>query len=395
MIYLDTSATTSMYPEILYIIKQYSVDDYYNPSALYTKALNVAKDIKVAKRKILDILHGNGNIIFTASGTESDNMAMFGSKKFKGCKVLVSSVEHSAIYACAKKLEASGIQVEFVACDAYGIVDIDDFKAKMSSNVALVSIMHACNETGGVNDIEQLVKIAKSVSPKVVFHSDGVQAVGKMPINLSKLGVDLYTFSAHKFHGMKGVGGLFVKKGVNINPIIWGGGQENGLRSATENVSGIISTAVALEKTYKLLDIEKNKKIIQFIADNLATFIPDLIVNTNFECSLSNILSFALKNTRGEVLVHMLEDKGIIIGTGSACSSSKAHSRIPTALGIPREYFDGMIRISIDNCTTFEQAEIFVKEFKSCYEYLSSVIFNKCYWDLIGCKEKKWKKLLL
>ncbi len=149
------------------------------------------------------------------------------------------------------------------------------------------------------------------------------------------------------------------------------------MRSATENVSGIISTAVALEKTYKLLDIEKNKKIIQFIADNLATFIPDLIVNTNFECSLSNILSFALKNTRGEVLVHMLEDKGIIIGTGSACSSSKAHSRIPTALGIPREYFDGMIRISIDNCTTFEQAEIFVKEFKSCYEYLSSVIFNK------------------
>lgn len=244
MIYLDTSATTSMYPEILYIIKQYSVDDYYNPSALYTKALNVAKDIKVAKRKILDILHGNGNIIFTASGTESDNMAMFGSKKFKGCKVLVSSVEHSAIYACAKKLEASGIQVEFVACDAYGIVDIDDFKAKMSSNVALVSIMHACNETGGVNDIEQLVKIAKSVSPKVVFHSDGVQAVGKMPINLSKLGVDLYTFSAHKFHGMKGVGGLFVKKGVNINPIIWGGGQENGLRSATENVSGIILSLI-------------------------------------------------------------------------------------------------------------------------------------------------------
>lgn len=376
MIYLDTSATTAMYPEILDIIKDYAVDNYYNPSAPYTKALNVSKDIKNAKQKILDILHGNGNIVFTASGTEADNMAMFGSKKFKDCKILVSNVEHSAIYACAKKLESNGINVEFVACDRFGIVDIDDFKAKMTKNVALISIMHACNETGGVNDIEKLVKIAKDVSPRVIFHSDGVQAVGKMPINLGKLGVDLYTFSAHKFHGMKGVGGLFVKKGVNINPIIFGGGQENGLRSATENVCGIISTAYALEKTYKQLDIEKNKQIISYVADNLTKFLPNMICNTNFDCSLSNLLSFALKNTRGEVLVHMLEDKGIIIGTGSACASSKAHTRIPTALGIPKEYFDGMIRISIDNCTTFEQAETFVNEFKNCYEYLSSVIGN-------------------
>ena len=372
MIYLDTSATTAMYPEILDIIKKYAVEEYYNPSALYTKALNVAKEIKAAKQKILDILHGNGSIVFTASGTESDNMAMFGSKKFKDCKVLVSEIEHSAIYQSAKKLQAQGVQVEFVKCDCNGIVCENDFSEKLTSNVALVSIMHVSNETGGINDIEKLVSMTKAIAPKAIFHSDGVQAVGKMPINLNKLGVDLYTFSAHKFHGMKGVGGLYIKKGVNINPIIFGGGQENGLRSATENVCGIVSTAYALEKTYKLLDIEKNKKLIDYITQNLTKIVPNCIINTNFDKSLSNILSVSIKDTRGEVLVHMLEDKGIIIGTGSACSASKAHTRVPIALGLSREYFDGMLRISIDNCTTFVDVEIFIKEFEECYKFLNN-----------------------
>lgn len=372
MIYLDTSATTAMYPDIMDIIKKYAVEEYYNPSALYTKALNVAKDIKVAKQKILDILHGNGSIVFTASGTESDNMAMFGSKKFKDCKVLVSEIEHSAIYQSAKKLQAQGVQVEFVKCDCNGIVCENDFKDKLTSNVALVSIMHVSNETGGINDIEKFVSMTKAIAPKAIFHSDGVQAVGKMPINLNKLGVDLYTFSAHKFHGMKGVGGLYIKKGVIINPIIFGGGQENGLRSATENVCGIVSTAYALEKTYKLLDIEKNKKLIDYITQNLTKIVPNCIINTNFDKSLSNILSVSIKDTRGEVLVHMLEDKGIIIGTGSACSASKAHTRVPIALGLSREYFDGMLRISIDNCTTFVDVEIFIKEFEECYKFLNN-----------------------
>lgn len=376
MIYLDTSATTQMYPEILDIIKKYAVDEFYNPSALYTKALNISKDIKSAKQKILDILHGVGNIVFTASGTEADNMAIFGSKRFKDCKILVSCIEHSAVYQCAKKLEGQGVRVEYIACDKYGKVIEEDFRAKLDSNVSLVSIMHACNETGAINDIEKLAKITKEVAPKAIFHSDGVQAVGKMPINLGKLGVDLYTFSAHKFHGMKGVGGLFVKKGVNISPIIFGGGQENGLRSATENVSGIISTAYALTKTYKQLDTQKNKKIISYIADSISNIVPKAVINTNFDCSLSNILSVAIPNTRGEVLLHMLEDKGIIIGTGSACSAQKSHTRVPISLGLSREYFDGMIRISIDNSTTFEDAEKFVIEFKNCFEYLNSVMFG-------------------
>lgn len=377
MIYLDTSATTAMYPEILEIIKKYAVENYYNPSALYSQALTIAKDIKSAKQKILDILHGNGSICFTASGTEADNMAMFGSKKFKGCKIIISQIEHSAIYQCAKKLEEQGIKVEYVACDSFGLVDEQDFKQKLSADVALVSIMHACNETGAVNDIEKLAKLTKAIAPKALFHSDGVQAVSKIPINLTKLGVDLYTFSAHKFHGMKGVGGLFIKKGVNVNPIIFGGGQENGLRSATENVCGIVSTAFALEKTYKQLDIEKNKRLIGYIAENLTKIVPNCIINTNFDKSLSNILSIAIPNTRGEVLVHILEDKGIIIGTGSACSAQKSHTRVPIALGLPKEYFDGMLRISIDNSTTMQEAEIFIKKFEESYRFLSGFMSNK------------------
>lgn len=377
MIYLDNSATTAMCPEILDIIKKYAVDNYYNPSALYTKALDISNDIKQAKQKILDILKGSGNICFTASGTEADNMAMFGVKKFKDCKILLSSIEHSAIYQCAKRLESQGVQVEYVKVDNYGIVDEEDFKSKLSNNVSLVSIMHACNETGGVNDIENLVKLTKKVAPKAIFHSDGVQAVGKMPINLNKLGVDLYTFSAHKFHGMKGVGCLYIKKGVNINPIIFGGGQENGLRSATENVAGIISTAYALEKIYKNLDIQKNTNIIASIKENLVKLIPNCKINTDTGRSLSNILSFAIPNTRGEVLVHLLEDKGIIIGTGSACSAQKAHTRVPIALGLSKEYFDGMIRISISNSTTVEEVQVFLSEFKNSFEYLNGVIAGK------------------
>ncbi len=374
MIYLDNSATTAMYPEIIDIIKEYAVDNFYNPSALYTKSLVVTKDIKRAKQKIIDILHGSGNIIFTASGTEADNMAVFGVKRFKDCKILVSDIEHSAIYQSVKKLQAQGVLVEFVTVDKYGIVDEDDFISKLTDNVALVSIMHACNETGAINDIERLVKLTRQAAPRALFHSDGVQAVGKIPINLTRLGVDMYTFSAHKFHGMKGVGGLYLKKCVQINPLILGGGQEHGLRSATENVSGIISTAYALNKTYRNLNIDKNKQIISYIAENLQKIVPNMILNTNFERSLSNILSFAIKNTRGEVLVHLLEDKGIIIGTGSACSAQKAHTRVPLALGLSKESFDGMLSISIDNSTTMEDAEEFVKEFASCYSYLESVM---------------------
>lgn len=377
MIYFDNCATTATYPEILDIVRKYAVDKFFNPSALYSEALAVSKDIKAAKEGILRLLHGNGSLIFTASGTEADNMALFGSKKFKDCKVLVSNIEHSAVYQCAKKLQSQGVEVEFVACDRFGRVSEQDFAAKLSPNVALVSIMHACNETGAVNDIERLVKLTKQVAPRAVFHSDGVQAVGKMPVNLTKLGVDLYSFSAHKFHGLKGVGCLYIKKGVNINPLILGGGQENGMRSATENVSGIISTAYALDKTLKTLDMDKNKGIILALADGVKQIVHDCIINTDFEHSLSNILSFSVPNTRGEVLVHMLEDKGIIIGTGSACSSSKAHQRVPMALGLPKQYFDGMLRISIDSSTTMEDAKQFLCEFERSYKYLSGVMGQK------------------
>lgn len=372
MIYLDTSATTPMYEEVLDIIKKYGVENYFNPSALYSKALCVKKEIKQAKEKILSLLRGNGDICFTASGTEADNMVMFGSKKFKDCKILVSNVEHSAIYQCAKRLQMQGIDVGFVKTDRFGIVDMDDFVSNLDENVALVSIMHVCNETGGINDIENLCKMTKKVAPKAIFHSDGVQAVGKININLAKLGVDLYSFSAHKFHGMKGVGGLYIKKGVVINPIILGGGQENGLRSATENVGGIISTAFALEKTLKNLDEQKNFQILEYLAKSIQEIQPKVIFNTDLQRSVSNILSFALPNTRAEVLVHMLEDNGYIVGTGSACSSSKATARIPTALGLPKEYFDGVIRVSIDNMTSMQDIENFVCEFKNQYSILNT-----------------------
>lgn len=371
MIYLDTSATTQMYSEVLDIIKKYAVDNYYNPSALYNHALAVKNEIKEAKEDILHLLHGTGNIVFTASGTEADNMAMFGTKKFKDCKVIISSTEHSAIYQSAKRLESQGICVQMAKCNKYGAVDIDDLKSKLDNKVALVSIMHVCNETGAINNIEKIAQLVKEVCPRAIMHSDGVQAVGKINVNLDKLGVDLYSFSAHKFHGMKGVGGLYVRKGVNINPIIFGGGQENGLRSATENVAGIVSTAYSLKRTLKELDISKNQSILEYFRAKLLQIEPKIIINTDFEHSVSNIISFSIPKTRGEVLVHMLEDNGFIIGTGSACSASKGGARIPTELGLPKEYFDGMIRLSIDNATSMQDAENFIQAFEKQYKALN------------------------
>lgn len=375
MIYLDNSATTPMYKELLPVIEKYACENYYNPSALYNKSASVKQDLKLAKGRILKMLGAsNGTLVITASGTEADNMALFGSKKFKDGRVIISAVEHSAIYQSAKKLESQGIKVDFAPVDRYGKVKIDEFEKLLDKDVMLVSIMHVCNETGALNDIEKLVKLTKSKSPRALFHSDGVQAVGKISVNLTKLGVDMYSLSSHKFHGMKGVGALYLRQGVNITPIIFGGGQESGLRSATENVSGIMCMAQALEITLKKLNYSQNKGNIEYLRDKLLSINSNFIINTNISESACSILSFSIPNTRGEVLVHMMEDNGVIIGTGSACSASKGSSRIATELGLDKVYHSGMIRVSISVDTTREELEKFIEVFEKQYNLLKGYI---------------------
>ena len=373
MIYLDNAATTRMYEECLNDFKHYAVDEFYNPSALYNKAFDVVTAIREARRTIANSLHADENeIVFTASGSEADNLAILGGLKRKNKTVIISNVEHSAVYNTATELKNQGYNIVYAPVDRFGRVDIDKFEDLLDENVVFVSIMHVCNETGALNDIKTLSKLIKeNCSKDVLFHVDGVQSYMKFDINVKQLGIDLFSMSAHKVHGPKGVGALYIRKGVNLKPIIFGGGQEFGLRSATENVAGINAFATAVKKNMSLENYGygNTKAMLERLADKLnANFGDHLMINTDFKHSGPNILSVAFDNFRGEVLLHALEKHGILIGTGSACSSKKATRRIPTALNIPSSFQDGMLRISVSNESTEDELNALYDAFTVEYE---------------------------
>ncbi len=351
MIYLDNAATTRMYDECMKEFERYSLFEYFNPSALYNLSLGVNNSVKNARRAIASAINADADeIIFTASGSEADNLAIFGGLKRKNKKLIFSSVEHSAVYNSALELKNQGYTVIFAPVDGFGRVDAEKFIDLLDEDVILVSIMQVSNETGAVNDIKKLAEYTKEYAKNALFHVDGVQGFMKIKTNVKNLGIDLYSMSAHKIHGPKGVGALYIRKGVNLKPIIFGGGQEFGIRSATENVAGIAAFAKAVEITSKKEDYgySRSKELLSYLADILLKkYGGHIIVNTDLSNCAPHILSVAFDNIRGEVMLHALEKRGIIIGTGSACSSKKSNKRIPISLGLRSEFFDGMLRISL------------------------------------------------
>lgn len=371
MIFFDNASTTKCTESSVEIVKKYFTDSYFNPSALYHESLVLKQELERARNTILKKLRGEGKIIFTSGGTESDNIALLGSKKMKGGRVIISDNEHAAIYATAQELKARGFDVVLAPVDEYGKVIYEEFEKLLTPTVTLVSIIHVNNETGAINDITKLAKLTKSKCPRALFHSDGVQATGKLEINLRGMGVDLYSMSAHKIGAPKGVGALYIAKGVSVNPIVYGGGQEGGLRSSTENVAGILAYEQAIIERYQNLQ-ETHRKLAEiknYIRDNLAS-----IEGIRFLSSMDSspyILSFSTPKVRGEVMQHALERKGILVGTGSACASNKASSRIAEALGLTGKYLDGVTRLSFFIYNTMEEAEIFVKEYLSVYKELA------------------------
>ncbi|MGN0771727.1 MAG: cysteine desulfurase family protein [Christensenellales bacterium] len=363
MIYLDNAATTKMDERCADIIKKYGEELFYNPSALYSKSLLVANDVKSVRTKIARSLGADSaEIIFTASGSEADNLAMLCSIKSKKGKVIVSSVEHSAVYACANELATKGYDVCFAPVDRFGRVIISQLEQMLDDSVVLVSVMHVCNETGALNDLKSIVQLVRSKSPRALVHSDGVQAYGKVAINVKNLGVDMYSASAHKIHGPKGLGFLYVRKGLTLRPIIFGGGQEGGVRSATENVASIMAFGEIVEiNAGKIAQKYNAFKVLQkYTVEKIKVNIPDCIINTDTDNSAGNIVSIALENMRGEVVVHCMEDMGVIVGTGSACSAGKGSKRIPQALGMSDKYSGGVIRLSFDETTTTYDIDVCV-----------------------------------
>lgn len=363
MIYLDNAATTQLDAECMDVIRQYNLECFYNPSALYRKAMENGNALKKARGVIAKSLGaGSQEIIFTSSGSEADNIAMLCSLRAKTGRVIVGASEHSAVYNTALELKVRGYDVEFVACDSYGRTDLNKLKDLLDEKVVLVSIMHVCNETGALNDLAAISKIIKEKSPRAIFHSDGVQAYGKIDVNVKALGVDLYSVSAHKVHAPKGVGALYCRSGLFLKTFVFGGGQEGGVRSATENLSGIMAFADVVERNFK--DIKGNFNKVQevraYLKEQLQDKFDNIKINTDMENSSPYIFSFALNSARGEVLVHCLEDKGVIIGTGSACNSQKSTKRIPQALGISNSYAQGMLRVSFNEKNTKEEVDVFI-----------------------------------
>ncbi len=348
MIFLDNASTTKIRPEAISEIER-SHALFYNPSALSGKSLEVRREIDGAKQKICKALgvDYNNNLIITGSATEADNLAIFGSAKKTGDQFVFGAGEHQAVFASANELKLRGYNVVFAPFNKFGEVDLDKLKEILLKPTAFVSIMHVSNETGAINDISKISRLVKNLWPNAIVHSDGVQAFGKIQINVLKLGVDLYSISGHKVGGPKGIGALYVKNISKLKPIIFGGGQEFGIRSGTENTAYIL----ALSKVVGNFEIEKNFEYVKKLSNIVRNYFEGkegITINSPKSAS-PYILSLSFEGVRGETLVHILEEKGVIVGTGSACSSKKTTNRTLEAIGLSREQIEGAIRISFSH----------------------------------------------
>lgn len=373
LIYLDNAATTRIYPEVADLIAEESKNDFFNPSALYKPSVALSVKIRNARESIKSALHaGDGELYFTSGGSEGDNTALFCTRKPKGSRIIVGLGEHDAIINGAAQLAQQGYDVVYAPINADGSVNVEEFKNLLTPNVALVSIMHVSNETGAINDVARLYKLTKKVAPNAVFHSDGVQAFGKIKVNLRALGIDLYTISAHKIHGPKGIGALYVKKGTPIKPLIYGGGQEKGFRSGTENAPCILGFAKTVEICMENFDSDFAKKAAfkAQLKEKLLSEIDDVQIISGDENFAPNILTVAFKDVRGEVLLHDIEDDGILVGIGSACSSHH-ESRFKSLLGLDENHKDGIIRFSISYENDENDIDFIVGRIKSSLEKLT------------------------
>ncbi len=374
--FFDNASTTKVDDTIIQNLKKINDEFFYNPSALYSEGLKTKIFLEKMRKDILKNLNAEDyELIFTGSATEANNLAVFGTLKKNIRKILVSIGEHPSIYNTVCEIKNQGFQVEFIKLNNDGSVDIDDFKNKMTSDVGLISIMHVCNENGAINNIEEIVNIAKSINEKVIIHCDGVQAVGKINVNLDNLNVDMYTISAHKIHGFKGVGALIFNKKIKLKPIIYGGGQENNIRSGTENVYGIYSL-------YKAVDIAVNNLQINYNhVMNLKNHFIEKLENTGISFKLHSgnncspyIMSISFLGCRAETLLNLLSDENIFVGNGSACSSKKSGNRILEAQGIPMSEIESNLRISFSKYNTIEEVGYLIESISKCVnDYLLKI----------------------
>lgn len=370
MIYFDNAATTKPDFECVERAETYLCENFYNPSALYAEGYKLNCELRDAREKIVNLVADSQifTLEFTSCGTEADNHAIFcGAKRGN---IVTTLGEHSAVFSAVNELKRRGLEVRFAGLNSDGSVKIAELLSLIDEKTTLASVIHVNNETGAINDINSIAAAVKRKNKSVLFHADGVQAFGKIPYKLSK-DIDTYAISAHKIGGAKGCGALIKRKNLTIQPFIFGGGQESGQRSGTENVFGIKLFEFAAQKRYS--EVKKCAARVREIKNTLWSLLDkELFMLISPEDGSPYILTVAARGVRGETILHEVNDNGLIIGTGSACSSNekKRHSRVISACGIGADLLDGVLRLSFSPENTVEEA-------RTAAEILNSTVSNR------------------
>lgn len=365
-IYLDNNATTKTDEEVVKAMMPYLLDNYGNPSSIYKIGRENKKVVEDSREKIAKILNCEPNeIYFTSGGSESDNTAIRGiaySYKNKGNHIIISKIEHPAVLETCKQLEKEGFEVSYIGTDKNGIVDLEELKKEIKQTTTLITIMFANNEIGTLQPIKEIGEIAKKNN--IIFHTDAVQAVGSVLIDVKELNIDSLSLSAHKFYGPKGIGVLYVRKGIKFEKFVNGGHQERNKRAGTENVAGIVGLAKAIELAYRDLEEhnKKNKELRDYYVEQVKEKIPYIKINGDMEKRLPGNSNISFRFIEGEGLLLNLDLKGICASSGSACTSGSLDpSHVLLAIGLPHEIAHGSLRISIGKYNTKEEIDYLVE----------------------------------
>ncbi|MCR4428072.1 MAG: cysteine desulfurase NifS [Caldiserica bacterium] len=365
-VYFDHAATTPVHPEVVSAMLSYFGENFGNASSLHFLGQEAARAVEEAREKVARLINCDPReIIFTGSGTEADNFALKGiaeKLKARGNHIITSSIEHHAVEVTCRYLEKKGFKVTYLPVDRYGLVDPDDLKREITEQTILISIMHANNEVGTIQPIKELAQIAHEKG--VLFHTDAVQTVGSIPVDVRELGVDLLSLSAHKFYGPKGVGALFLRKGVAIEPLIHGGGQEKNLRAGTTNVPGIVGLGKAAELASKELSwrMEHSLSLRERLIKGLEEKLTDFILTGHREKRLPGNVSICVDYIEGESMLLLLSIEGFACSSGSACTSGSLEpSHVLLAMGIDPQLAQGSLRITLGRENTEEEIDRFLE----------------------------------
>ncbi|MEN6325736.1 MAG: cysteine desulfurase family protein [Syntrophomonas sp.] len=373
MIYVDNAATTKIDSDVLAGMMPYLCENYGNASSIYSFGQQARKAIGIARNQLANALNVQSNeISFVSCGSEGDTWAIQGIARLiqsKGCHIITSNIEHHAVLNVCRTLEAQGYDVTYLPVDCYGMVSLKDFENAIRSDTILVSIMMANNEIGTIQPIKEIAAIAHKHG--ILIHTDAVQTVGHIPVDIKDLNVDLLTASAHKFHGPKGVGIVYAKQGIVLPPLICGGHQENGRRGGTENTAGIVGAGIAIQKCIdELPDVfTKLQELSSHLISRLLEKLPDIKRNGHPVERLPGIVSLSFPNMDGEALLMQLDLKGICVSTGSACNSGNLDpSHVLSAIGVPNDLATGTIRFSFGKYNTLDEIDPIVDAVCTAYK---------------------------